>query len=211
MIFRYVTQMFSVLALGLSVCVAHPAEAARSKPGSLDGATVYTIENFRQLGSHQVTVGYGLYPMDPYYTAFDLSGAYSYFFTDNFGWEVLRFGYFFNSKTDLTQELADKFSVNPTVIDTPKSALSSSVLYVFSYGKQLFLNRYFFYNRYMAVLGLGQMNSVQRSSYVGVLGLRGDFAVDERFSWTVEGRYNIATNPKQDNQLGLLLGSAYNF
>jgi hypothetical protein len=119
----------AILIVVIAFVTERSAYAAKSKPGSIDGATVYTIENFRQVGNNQVSVTYGLYPMDAYFTAFDLGGAYSYFFSDNMGWEVLRFSYFFNSKTDLTQQLADRFSVNPASIDSPKNALSSSFLY----------------------------------------------------------------------------------
>lgn len=204
---RIIAFLIGLIAIGAE----HAAYAAKSKPGSLDGATVYTIENFRQVGNSQASVAYGLYPMDAFFTSFDIGAAYSYFFTDNMGWEVLRFSYFFNSQTDVTQQLADKFSVNPQKIDTPKNSLSSSFLYTLSYGKQLFLNRYFFYNRYIAILGIGQLNSEQQSSYMGVLGLRGDFAVDESFSWTIDARYNVSFNAKQDNQFGVLFGTGYNF
>ncbi len=200
---------FPILACGFLSAMS--AEAARSRPGSIDGATVYSIENFQQLGSSQFSVGFGIYPLDAYCTAFDVNAAYSYFFTDSLGWEVIRFHEFFNSQTDLARQLADKYGVNPKSIDSLKAAVSTSFLYSFAYGKHLLFNRYFFYDRLIGVLGVGQVNSQLRSSYAGILGLRGDFAIDEHLSWIVEGRYHIVSNTSQDNQLGLMIGTGYNF
>jgi outer membrane beta-barrel protein len=208
-------QRFNHKLLGAAACLSllntEAAYAERSKPGSLDGVTVFSVENHLNRGKNQVNLGYSIFPLDPYYTGFDINGAYSYFFTDNLGWEVLRYHYIFTAEKDLRRQLADESALNPKAIDRLKNVISSSLLYTIAYGKQIFLDEYYFYHRIIAILGAGRMDTIDHSNYTIVTGLRADFAIDERFSWTFEGRYHVSFGDEQDNQLAFMMGGAYNF
>lgn len=187
------------------------AQSGKNRPGSLDGAYVNAVENEMIRGSNQINLAYGLYPLDPYYNAFDIDGAYSYFFSDWVGWEVIRFHLIFTSEKDLTRELAEDYGANPEKIDRLKTIFTSSLLFPLIYGKQVFTNEYYFYHRVIFLLGVGQMNTEMQSAFTMPVGVRGDFAIDERFSWTLEGRYHVAFNQKQDNAMMFALGTAFNF
>jgi hypothetical protein len=64
-------------------------------------------------GRHELSVGLGVSPLDPFYVGAISSLDYTYFFTRFFGWRALQFSYSFNVQTGFRRELEQQFGVKP--------------------------------------------------------------------------------------------------
>ncbi len=83
------------------------------EPKPLDGVMIEAIETYPNPQDHELGLGLGIYPFNPYYTGFLINGNYQYNFSRILGWEVIGVHYAYTIQNDLTTELADKYNVNP--------------------------------------------------------------------------------------------------
>jgi hypothetical protein len=179
-------------------------------PKTLDGVFIEAVENYPNLKNQEIGLGLGLYPAKPYYTAFSLYGDYVKYFSTTFAWEIINASAAFTVDTDLTSQLAQKYSVNPSTIDRLQATFSSNVMFIHSHGKVLFLNQYIKYFRSMVLGGLGLVTTSNESRVAASLGLRFDAFVTDSFSWKLEVR-DMITFSGFENFAVVTLGTGFSF
>src|SRR5438270_10909477 len=97
----------------LCASVSSPAETESAPaPDRLDGVKIEALETFTSPKWNELSLGMGISPLDPYYTAFSLNGGYIRYFTPTLGWEVISGAYAFTVQKDLVSQLAT-FGVTP--------------------------------------------------------------------------------------------------
>jgi hypothetical protein len=80
-------------------------------------------------GQHELSVGLGVAPLDPFVFGVTTSLDYSYFFTHLFGWRVVQGAYNFNVTTGLSTELDRNFGVLPTEFSVIRGALHTAAIF----------------------------------------------------------------------------------
>jgi len=159
--------------------------------GRIDGVPVDAVEVFPTVKTHEIELGIGLFPFNAYYYGLSIGAGYTYNFNNTFGWEVLHFDQFFSIEKGLTSELADKYQVNPTSIETLRYDVSSDLSYVFANGKFAFDKDYIRYFRTALLLGPGLVSTDQRSELAANFGLRFEFFSGDSLAWKFEARDSL--------------------
>lgn len=211
-----------LLALGLlaqTPCLAAEpdthADAAKDAKGdmapkTLDGVYIEAVENYPNLLNQEIGLGLGVFPTKPYYTAFSVYGDYVRYFSTTFAWEVINASGAFTVDTDLTSQLAQKYSVNPSTIDRLQATFSSNLIFIHAHGKVLFLNQYIRYFRSMLLGGMGVVTTSNESRVAASVGIRFDAFVTDSFSWKLEVR-DMITISGLENFAVVTLGTGISF
>lgn len=182
-----------------------PAAASR-----IDGVPVEAVETFPNPKAHELSLGAGIYPFNPYYTGLTIGAGYTYHFSNTFGWEVIHGDQYFSVEKGLTAELADKYQVNPQSIEAVRYTFSSDMVYVFANGKLAFLKDYIRYFRSALLLGPGLVNTTERSEVAANFGAFFEFFTGDTFAWKCEVRDSLPIGGI-DNVLTVSLGTGIRF
>ena len=176
----------------LILCLSAPSHGGIDESKKLDGITVEAVETYRNPRQLEVAIGGGIYPLDPYYLGFSVNGSFCYYFSTSFAWEIVGGSYAFSVQKDLTSQLADKFGVNPQVIEKLEYTADTSLVLVPTYGKSV-LFKSFLQNFRTALLLGGGIVKTSLSSFPAVsLAFRNDTYISDAFSWRWEIRDYIA-------------------
>ena len=76
------------------------------------------METFPSLKPHEISLGVGFFPFNAYYYGISIGAGYTYHMNDTVAWEIIHVDQYFSVDKGLTSELADKYQVNPTTIET---------------------------------------------------------------------------------------------
>jgi outer membrane beta-barrel protein len=187
--------------------------ADMTKPKPLDGVNLEAVETYAEPRANELGLGVGIYPFDAYYYGVSLNVGFTIHFSRNFAWEIINAQYFFGFQKDLTTELADVYSVNPTSIPELNYIVSTNALYSFSYGKSVLFEDFIRYFRDSVIYGLGAVRTsdalTSTTSFAVNLGLKVEMFTTENFSWHFEARDSIAFSG--NNYLTFSLGTGLSF
>jgi hypothetical protein len=219
----HITNLFAIL---LACCyLASSASAATSpapaaspspvpsgdmtKPKPLDGVNLEAVETYAEPRTNEIGLGVGIYPFDAYYYGLSLNAGFTMHFSRNFAWEIVNAQYFFGFQKNLTTELADVYSVNPTTIPELNYIVSTNGAYSFSYGKSVLFEDFIRYYRDSALFGLGAVKTSDATSFAVNIGLKVEMFTTENFSWQFEARDSFAFTG--NNYLTFILGTGLSF
>jgi outer membrane beta-barrel protein len=186
-----------------------PTGGDMTKPKPLDGVTLEAVETYAEPRANEIGLGVGIYPFDAYYYGVSLNAGFTMHFSRNFAWEIINAQYFFGFQKDLTTELADVYSVNPTSIPELNYIVSTNGLYSFSYGKSVLFEDFIRYFRDSFIYGLGAVKTTDSTSFAVNLGLKVEMFTTENFSWHFEARDSVAFSG--NNYLTFSLGTGLSF
>ncbi len=194
----------------IALCAWELSIAATNPPETLDGVEVDAVETYKNPRNLEVSVGAGLYPLDPYHLSFSLNGGFTYYFNSTWAWEVLSGSYAFSVRKSLTSQLADSFGVNPQVIEKLEYAAATSIVLVPRYGKAVLFRSFLQHFRTSFILGGGIVKTTQQSLPAISVGARTDIYISDAFSWRLELRDLIALRGGK-NFLAFGLGTTISF
>lgn len=174
-------------SLTILLMICHGALSATTVTERLDGLPVQAVDALPSAWPTELSVGTSLYPLDPYYLGFSVSGGFTKFFSPTLGWEILSGAVAFSTQKDLVAQLAER-GVTPATLERLEYLISSSVVWVFSQGKSLLLQSYIQRFRSAFVLGPGLVKTSLNSYLTPNFGFRFDTTVSESFTWRLEIR-----------------------
>jgi outer membrane beta-barrel protein len=199
----------STTATAAPMPTSSPTGGDMTKPKPLDGVTLEAVETYAEPRANEIGLGVGIYPFDAYYYGVSLNAGFTMHFSRNFAWEIINAQYFFGFQKDLTTELADVYSVNPTSIPELNYIVSTNGLYSFSYGKSVLFEDFIRYFRDSFIYGLGAVKTTDSTSFAVNLGLKVEMFTTENFSWHFEARDSVAFSG--NNYLTFSLGTGLSF
>src|SRR5689334_12250515 len=92
---RVFRRFAAILLLSAALTPAPSAQAALSKDDSmnggftarpLDGSLIKAVEKYVNPSPHEITLGMGLYPFNPYYLGFEGQLGYTYYLDESVAW-----------------------------------------------------------------------------------------------------------------------------
>jgi hypothetical protein len=166
------------------------SDMTRAKP--LDGVNLEAVETYAEPRTNEIGLGVGIYPFDAYYYGLSLNAGFTMHFSRNFAWEIINAQYFFGFQKNLTTELADVYSVNPTSIPELNYIVSTNGAYSFSYGKSVLFEDFIRYFRDSVLFGLGAVKTTDSTSFAINTGIKVEMFTTENFSWQFEARDSFA-------------------
>jgi outer membrane beta-barrel protein len=98
-----------LIALGLT-----ETSVAMADEDELNSGRVIAVQNRPYRLVHEFSVSAGVFPLNAFYVGLSLGGSYTLHLSDLWAWEAASFHYLARIDTGLEQELADRFSVQPT-------------------------------------------------------------------------------------------------
>lgn len=180
-------------------------------PRKLDGIKIKAVETYITPEKHEVAFGLGVYPFDPFYNGFSLSGGYTYTFSNALAWEALHASYTFSVEKDLTSELAEDFGVSPELIERLNFIFSTNAIYTPIYGKFVLLRNVIYYFRTSFLGGLGLVTTSFTAKFAVNLGVRFEILVKDSFSWRLDVRDAVAFKNGITNYVTFSLGTGIYF
>lgn len=102
---------------------------------------IVAIQNRPYVLNSELSVSLGYLPLDHFNTYFSAGMAYTKYFNDYIGWEILNLQSPKNSPTGLEKYLIDNFGALPEEFDILKYYFSTNFVYTPLYMKNLFMSR----------------------------------------------------------------------
>lgn len=158
----------------------------------LDASPVRSVERVVFPGAHEVGLGAGIYPFDPFFFGFTASADYTYWFSGDWAWEILHGTYVFSVDKNLTIDLADNYQVNPQEIIRLQYLADTNLQYAFAYGKSIFGGTVIRYFRASALGGFGVLRVSDLTRPAAAMGVKIDLYVTRTVSMRVEVRNSTA-------------------
>jgi outer membrane beta-barrel protein len=173
------------------------------------------VQNRKHVMSHELSLGVGTVPIDPYYKG--LTGTFSYtVHGTNWGWEVVSFTYARDFWTSLRDDLEHNWR-QPGSPKVPEMQFlgDSNLVWKPLYGKLAYLNRSLLYGEFYAVLGAAGAKYTETNYYVGGdVGFGFRVHLSERISTRLDFRYyrfqRLEKAADNDNVLFINLGLSLN-
>lgn len=184
----------------------HPVDY---EPKALDGVTIEAVESYPSPKKHELGFGLGVYPFNPYYTAFSFNADYVWYMSRTWAWEIVNASAAFTVDSGLQSQLAQKWNVSPNQIERLNALFSTNIMYVHSHGKLLFLDHYIRYFRSYVIGGLGYVTTNMNGEMGVNVGLRVDAQISDSFSWKFEVRDMIAITGEQFAMFNLGTGLSF--
>jgi outer membrane beta-barrel protein len=103
---------------------------------------------------HEIDISLGILPLDAFYKSLYAQASYTAHFTDAFAWQVARFGYSYNLRTGLREQLERDFGVLPTQFEEVQYFVGSDVMLKPLYGKMALLNRFLIHGEIFLMAGV---------------------------------------------------------
>lgn len=142
------------LALLLPTLWAPPALAEEKGEVLEESDKLPAVQNRLYRTEHELDVGVGVLPVDPYVKGVALGGGYAWHFTDIFAAELFG-GYLRNLKTSLRDKLENNFGIPPTRFAQIDWYGAVGGLFKPIYGKLSFLNKTLVYGEfYLSLAGI---------------------------------------------------------
>jgi outer membrane beta-barrel protein len=206
---RYALLILLFLVPGLARAQAEALE----NPGA-----VSAIQERQYRMQHELLLGVGVLPIDAFYKGLAGTVAYTYHFSDSFGWQVGRGTYSYNVQTGLRTQLERDFEVAPTASayeDQVQWMVGSDLVWSPLYGKMAFLNsRVLHFEAFLlgggSVVKINRADGFRPAANVG-LGLRLFKGQTLSFRLDVTNNVVFAGTSRIKNVLSVQLGTAFNF
>lgn len=206
---RYALLVLLFLVPGLARAQAEALE----NPGA-----VSAIQERRYRMHHELLLGVGVLPDDAFYKGLIGTVAYTYHFSDTFGWQVGRGSYSYNVQTGLRTQLERDFDVAPTASayeDQVQWMVGSDLVWSPLYGKTAFLNsKVLHFEAFLlgggTVVKINRADGFRPAANVG-LGLRMFSGETLSFRLDVTNNVVFAGTSRINNVLSVQLGTAFNF
>lgn len=202
---------FLVLFLTQNLRAAPTDLEVKFGPRPMDGVYIDALQSFSNPRTKNFGFSFGIWPIQPYFNGFSLGTNYSHYFSKSNAWEVINLSYLYSVQTGLTAELADRYSVNPKVIQKADLILTSNWKVNIAYGKFLFMENIIRYFRSSFILGTGLATSNFGSNLVLCLGWQFETFINDKASWTFDIRENYAFSSDHPHNLAFLFGTSYGF
>lgn len=181
------------------------------KEEPLDGVTIEALEVYRNPRNNSIDFGLGIWPLSPYYNSFSVDASYNYLFNKKYTWEVLRASYIYSIDKGLTSEIADRYQLEPKVIERLNFMISTNLKYNLAYGKFIFFNEHIRYFRAQIIVGPALAITNSRSQIGADLGAAMEVYVNDYFSWKLDIRDTLVTVGTTTNNMSINLGTGYAF
>lgn len=107
--------------------------------------------------NHEVRLGLGYLPQDPFYKAYGPELAYVRHFGDWIEWEVIRLAYFAYTETDIRRQIASEFDVAKDPYEKVQYLAFSHARWAPFYGRSTVLNRSVVYSETFFSAGVGMV------------------------------------------------------
>ncbi len=176
----------------------------------MDGVPIEAVEGYKNPNTNEVGLTTGVFPFNPYYSGFAVSGSYTRYFSESLGWEVVHVTGSFNVQKNLTAELAEVYGVNPERIEKLSVILTTHAKWVFLYGKAALLKRVIQYYRASLLGGGGLVTTTVESRLGFSMGVAFDGYLGPSLSWKLEIRNFIAV-PRVTNFVSFGVGIGLSF
>jgi hypothetical protein len=176
----------------LAVNAVNIPSAQAAPTGTLDGVFIEAVEPYPVQSRNEILLGVGLYPFNAYFNSFSFDLGFEHWLSRNFTWEVVNFKYLYSVDRGLTEELADKYGVNPETIERPSILVSTNTIFNLLYGKFVSIDQKIRYFKAGAIFGGGIIGTSQQALPALNIGFRFDCHVSESFSWKLEVRDAMA-------------------
>ncbi|MCK6550847.1 outer membrane beta-barrel domain-containing protein [Myxococcota bacterium] len=123
----------STLAAGVRAEAATPASDRDEEPRVAIQRPKYQL-------AHELSLGAGIMPLDPFQKSVTASFSYTVHFSRWLAWEVFQATGALLTSTDLRDELIDTFAISEDDFNAPRFMATTGVELAPIYGKQVFLN-----------------------------------------------------------------------
>jgi outer membrane beta-barrel protein len=164
---------------------------------------------------HELSLGVGVLPLDPYSKGLFAQFGYTAHFTDTFAWQVARGAYSYTAKTELRSQLERDFGFLPTAFDEIQFFVGTNVVWTPIYGKVSVANKWSVHGELFLSVG-GTLFKYTKVFRPGVnLGLGGRIFINRALSLRLDLSDNIvipigANAPTLGNVMELSLSLALN-
>ena len=117
---------------------------------------IVALENRKFNPKNDITVQFGILPLDAFYKGFFAGASYTYSYKSYLSWEMLNFQMVSVQDTSLKKDLITNFNVQPQgILDSIKYSVSSNVVYTPIYSKNLLFNTSLLYGEFSFLGGAG--------------------------------------------------------
>jgi outer membrane beta-barrel protein len=195
---------------GLVLAVAAAASASASEYGADDTGQVEAIQNRAFHLGQEFEFSLSVLPYDAFYKAIAPEFAYTVHFSDNFGWEVVRFGYAQRFDTNLKAQLLS-FGTQSTSFEEINLFLSSDLMWSPIYAKMALANQAVIYGELYGVIGGGAYNTTQAWRAAPNIGLGGRLFLSKVVSLRLEVRESVLIENSAPSVVDINLGLSVNF
>ena len=192
---------------GLLLCsVAFAQTEELENPGS-----IAAVQERAYRLNHELSVGFGILPLDAFTKGLYAQVGYTYHFTDYFAWNVGRGAYVYNVNTGLRDQLERDFAVLPTAFDEVQYFLGSDVWFKPFYGKLSVLNRAVVHFEVHLLAGLSILKFTQRFAPGINLGIGLRVFQNKYISYRLDVTDNVVIRERPLNVLTITASLALNF
>jgi hypothetical protein len=153
---------------------------------TLDGVVVEAIDTYPNPRKNEFNFGMGIFPFSAYYNGFALNASYTHYYNQRYAWDVLNMTYCFPVDKSLSAELAEKYRVEPKLIERLSYVFSSNLKFIHSYGKLIYMDQYLKYYRSSLIAGAGILGTTVQSYITANAGITIDFLITEKYAWKFE-------------------------
>ena len=177
-----------------------------------DRSQVFSIQKRPYRLGHEFQLGVGVLPLDSFYTGILISGAYTYHFSDFWGWEIAGAGFSLNIDTDLEASLLEDFELRPTESDILRAKwfFTSSLVVKPLFGKLAVFNSDIVYAETLFNIGIGpyRIEEFTRPALSMGMGLR--FWTSQAISWRFDIKDQLVFINGVHNILVFMLSASLN-
>jgi len=149
---RQVALWLAVWIVGVGVWASDAAAQDDEDDASPYASVV--VQNRRHLGTHEISAGVGVLPLDAFTKGVTANASYTLHFNETWAWEVGQFVYSFHVDTDLNSEL-ETFELRPTPFELLEYYAMSHLVFKPIYWKGSWLNDSLIYGEMFFVVGAG--------------------------------------------------------
>ena len=201
---RYFLAALAVALLGL---LPLPALAQENPE---DAGQLAAVQKRRYRLDHEIYAAANFLPWDAFYKGVGPTGSYTWHFSDQLGWEVLRGSYIFRLPTGLRDQLTKDFNVSATRFEEMEWMVSSGLMYRPLYGKFSISNRKVVHAEMYGTLGGTVAHYTQTFKPGAQLGAGGRFFLTTWMSLRLDARYHLLISDKFTHVVELTGGLAFN-
>ncbi len=162
--------------------------------------------------NHELTLTFGVLPLDAFNKSLFLQAGYTFHFTDYFAWQVGRGSYAYSFGTGLREQLERDFGVAPTTFDSVQWFVGSDLLFTPFYGKAALMNRWVMHFDTHLILGATVFKYAVSSFRPAVtFGLGARLFQNRWVSWRIDVTDSVVLPLPLKNELSVQLTLALNF
>jgi len=199
--------------LSLAVLLAASPAAARGWDPEVEGGEVVVVQDRPVELRHEFTFGAGILPLDAFYSAWAVTGSYTYHPSETLAWEVASAFLATEIDSGLQDELLERFTVQPTRFEKISSGVFTHLVIKPFYGKRTLFNGPVWPAETSFVIGAGAVKYTPSLRAAADIGIVFRIHLAEWFSvrFSVRDLVPVDVRGGVDNVLLLDLGAAFNF